>query len=79
MIFRDIFIDFYKALLGTPVISEGSIDTNVISEGAVFSVSQQLALIRPFTAEDVKAAMFSIDSHKSPGIDGFGSDFFKKT
>lgn len=38
-----------------------------------------MELIRPFTTEDVKQAIFEIDSHNSPGADGYNSDFFKKT
>lgn len=70
------FLGFYRAVLGTPVISEGVIDSQVISEGAVISVHQQIELICPFIAEDVHTAMFSISSHKSPMADGYGSEFF---
>ncbi|XP_074267063.1 uncharacterized protein LOC141590365 [Silene latifolia] len=31
----------------------------------------------PVTDEEIKQAMFSIDSNKSPGPDGYGSQFFK--
>lgn len=70
--------NYYQAFLGSPVQSTGLIDNAVISEGATLTFSQQLELVRPFSPEDVKNAMFAIDSHKSPGVDGFGSDFFKK-
>uniref|UniRef100_A0A803NM50 Reverse transcriptase zinc-binding domain-containing protein n=1 Tax=Cannabis sativa TaxID=3483 RepID=A0A803NM50_CANSA len=45
--------------------------------GSCLSVEQQVRLIKPFTIEDVKKVMFSIPSTKSPGLDGFGSGFFK--
>lgn len=36
-----------------------------------------LSLVQPFTVDDVKRALFSIPSHKSPEPDGFNSGFFK--
>ncbi|XP_021764901.1 uncharacterized protein LOC110729476 [Chenopodium quinoa] len=33
--------------------------------------------MEPFTSEEIKAAIFSIDDSKSPGLDGFPSGFFK--
>ncbi|XP_062075287.1 uncharacterized protein LOC133779329 [Humulus lupulus] len=40
-------------------------------------MEQQVRLLRPFSKSDVKKALFSIHSSKSPGLDGFGSGFFK--
>ncbi|XP_062085698.1 uncharacterized protein LOC133791797 [Humulus lupulus] len=37
----------------------------------------QISLVRPFTTKEVKDALFSINSIKSPGPDGYGSGFFK--
>ncbi|XP_011078512.1 uncharacterized protein LOC105162217 [Sesamum indicum] len=36
-----------------------------------------MQLIRPFTAEDVKLAMFDINEDKAPGPDDYSSGFFK--
>lgn len=38
-----------------------------------------MELIRPVTREEVKKALWSINSTKSPGPDGYGSDFIKAT
>lgn len=35
--------------------------------------------MRPFNTKDVQSAMFIIHSNKSPGSDGYGSNFFKKS
>lgn len=35
------------------------------------------SLCLPFTREEVKSAMFSIDGNKAPGPDGFNINFFK--
>ncbi|XP_074306080.1 uncharacterized protein LOC141641309 [Silene latifolia] len=42
------------------------------------TVDQSQWLDRPFTAEEVRDAVFSIGDNKSPGIDGLTSAFFKR-
>ncbi|XP_019263585.1 PREDICTED: uncharacterized protein LOC109241315 [Nicotiana attenuata] len=37
----------------------------------------EIFLVRPYTAAEVKAAMFSISERKSPGPDSYRSDFYK--
>ena len=34
-------------------------------------------LIKPPTLKEIRTALFSIDSNKTPGPDGFGAGFFK--
>lgn len=48
-----------------------------IAMGNSVSIDQQLDLIKPFTAIQIKEAIFSIGNNKSPELDGFGSGFFK--
>lgn len=36
-----------------------------------------MQLVRPYSVAEVKTAMFSIEETKSPGPDGYGSDFYK--
>ncbi|XP_021721367.1 uncharacterized protein LOC110688926 [Chenopodium quinoa] len=43
------------------------------------SSDHQNILMRPFTPEEIRVAIFSIDDSKSPGPDGFSSAFFKKS
>ncbi|XP_062080507.1 uncharacterized protein LOC133785272 [Humulus lupulus] len=45
--------------------------------GQINEKFEDLRLMKPFTRKDVEAAMFSINSIKSPGPDGYGSGFFK--
>ncbi|XP_070013891.1 uncharacterized protein [Nicotiana sylvestris] len=66
-------------LLGTRRNSRVSLFTNIIQNGPLLFIPQQVYLIRPFNGKDVKEAMFSIDSNKSLGPDGYGSGFFKAT
>lgn len=70
------FTDFYKKLLGTKVERTHTKD-EVFGEGPCLTLGQQLDLIKPYTKEDVKKAMYSINKNKSPGPDGYGSGFYK--
>ncbi|XP_062099902.1 uncharacterized protein LOC133805759 [Humulus lupulus] len=40
-------------------------------------LDKQIGLVKPFTTKDVKTALFNFHSHKSPGLDRFGSALFK--
>ena len=42
-------------------------------------MEQQVDLCKPFTDADIKEVMFSIPNHKSLGLDGFSSGFFKSS
>ncbi|KAL2934807.1 LINE-1 reverse transcriptase-like protein [Bienertia sinuspersici] len=64
-------------LLGTKAQATGVVQTEVIQAGKIVSAEQAQCLMRPFSMEDVKNALFSIDGGKSPGPDGFNSSFFK--
>ncbi|KAJ8436766.1 hypothetical protein Cgig2_021296 [Carnegiea gigantea] len=71
------FVNYYKNLLGTPVLTQDNINDSIIAMGPCVSISQQIRLVQPFKSEDVQKALFSIPSHKSPGLDGFNNGFFK--
>ena len=50
----------------------------VISQGDRIRQEHKELLAKPYSAEEVKEALFfSIGSCKSPGPDGYGSHFFK--
>lgn len=49
----------------------------ILRNGPVLSVEQQLCLLKPVSAKEVKSAILKIDSNRSPGPDGYGSGFFK--
>lgn len=54
-------------------------DVGAIVGGSILDIPQQIELIKPFSAQEIKQAFFSIGSHKSLGVDGYCSDFFKKS
>lgn len=43
------------------------------------NLEEQISLIKPFTHKEIKDTMFSINSNKSLGLDGFDSGFFKNS
>ncbi|XP_021773637.1 uncharacterized protein LOC110737613 [Chenopodium quinoa] len=67
------FIDFYTNLLGSQSAATGKVHLKVISEGQVLSDEAGLGISRPFSSNDVKNAIWSIQDDKAPGPDGFSS------
>ncbi|KAG5591485.1 hypothetical protein H5410_041999 [Solanum commersonii] len=51
--------------------------SDIIQQGTLVNEAQRDELTREFTKEEVKQALWAIDGNKSPGLDGYGSKFFK--
>ncbi|XP_062104897.1 uncharacterized protein LOC133816384 [Humulus lupulus] len=66
-----------ESIMGSHSTVSVPIQRDCFSHGSILSLDQHLRLIKPFTKKDVEAAMFSINSSKSLGPDGYGSGFFK--
>uniref|UniRef100_A0A803P5L3 Reverse transcriptase domain-containing protein n=1 Tax=Cannabis sativa TaxID=3483 RepID=A0A803P5L3_CANSA len=73
----DAFLDFYKNLLGTKRSNRKKVERNVINKGPLVSSDQAECLLKEFTEDDIKKAVFSIPGNKSPGPDGFSSSFYQ--
>ncbi|XP_062115338.1 uncharacterized protein LOC133829622 [Humulus lupulus] len=73
----DHFVKHFQNHLGSSSSATGTMNQNSIATGSKLSVEQQLYLLNPFTVKEIRAALFSIPSTKSPGPDGYGSGFFK--
>ncbi|XP_062100689.1 uncharacterized protein LOC133806613 [Humulus lupulus] len=71
------FLSHFKNFMGRRSLASKEIDKDCLNQGNRLSLEQQVRLLRPFSKSDVKKALFSIHSFKSPGLDGFGSGFFK--
>ncbi|XP_062099812.1 uncharacterized protein LOC133805659 [Humulus lupulus] len=71
------FLSHFEQFMGRRSSATMELDLECMNQGNNLSVEQQVRLLRPFSKRDVKKAMFSIHSSKSPGLDGFGSGFFK--
>ncbi|GAB2212027.1 hypothetical protein Droror1_Dr00025371 [Drosera rotundifolia] len=70
-------VDQFQDIIGTATARTGTVEDVFIREGSYLSASQQLALVHPFSAAEVKVVMWDIDDDKSPGIDGYTAVFFK--
>jgi len=77
---NEVFQNFYKHLY----TSSGSLDEEKIKqyfsnmELPKLDVLQSESLDLPITQEEVKAAITSLKSGKSPGMDGFPAEYYKK-
>ncbi|KAL0454000.1 UNVERIFIED_CONTAM: LINE-1 reverse transcriptase [Sesamum latifolium] len=69
------FVSFYLQLLGG-TRAKRALDLGTCAPGPL-SADEVQALIRPFTKEEVKAALFDIEEDRAPGPDGYSSGFFK--
>ncbi|XP_062075339.1 uncharacterized protein LOC133779384 [Humulus lupulus] len=71
------FLGHFKDCLGSPSSASGRVNMQHIDLGPKLSVEQQASFLRPFSKKEIREALFSIPNTKSPGPDGYGSDFFK--
>lgn len=71
------FLDFFRKLLGQKREDRKVSESRIYAAGMVLNVEQQLRLIEPVTDNEIQDAMFSINSIKSPGPNGYGSGFFQ--
>lgn len=71
------FITFYEQLYGETSTDLQSVKHEIIQQGPLVSEQQASQLCVEVTDDEIKQALFSISSNKSPGSDGFGAGFFK--
>lgn len=71
-------VGFYKNLLGQNKDHMPVVRPELLQERPTFDRSQQLNLIKSFTADEVEQALKNVGDSKAPGEDGFNSFFFKK-
>ena len=71
------FIDYFQGVLGTedpcvtPMMDQALFDRRL-------TLHESLEIVRPFTNDEIKCALFSIGKDKASGSDGFSSLFFKR-
>lgn len=71
------FTDFYSNVLGSSNIERDHVNGELIKKRAVLIYNMGLTLIQPVIAREIKKALRYIPGDKSPGPDGYGSQFFK--
>lgn len=69
---NEAFLDYYENLLGSAMTNRTRVKQVVIEKDPLLSTDHM-----PFTTQEVKHALLSIPSNRSPGLDGFGGYFFK--
>lgn len=67
-------IDFYKKLFRPSINNSISLE---VEDTSRISDNQALELIRPFSMEELKLAVFQMERNKSPGPDGFPVEFYQ--
>ncbi|XP_062094142.1 uncharacterized protein LOC133800206 [Humulus lupulus] len=71
------FLDHFRGYMGSSSSANGSFNSQCIELGHFLDIEMQLSLTKEFRKSDVKKALFSIPSTKSPGLDGYGYEFYK--
>lgn len=71
--------EFYMRLMGTSAEVLPMLDQNTVKRGAQLNIHQQRMLDADCTEQEVRKALFSMNSSKAPGIDGFNVHFFKRS
>lgn len=72
-----VFLEYYKWLLGTSDRGRTPVKQAIINQGPLVTDAMRNFLSSPFTGKEIKDAMWDIDGGKAPGLDGFGSAFYK--
>ncbi|XP_074293289.1 uncharacterized protein LOC141620270 [Silene latifolia] len=70
---RDAFVNYYHQLF----FGGNGIDPDIIANGHCLDTQDINALVTPITRKEIKDGLFSINSHKSPRLDGFSAGSFK--
>ncbi|XP_074291826.1 uncharacterized protein LOC141618631 [Silene latifolia] len=70
------FLSYYEGLLGTSATT-AKVHKATVKTGRVVNVQMAQRLRQPVSPEEIKQCFFSIPSNKSPGPDGYSSQFYK--
>ncbi|XP_074288536.1 uncharacterized protein LOC141613691 [Silene latifolia] len=70
------FLDYYEELLGKSN-QTNDVNVNVVRRGSCCTDDHWALLAKPVTFEEIRSCLFSIPKDKSPGPDGYTSQFFK--
>uniref|UniRef100_A0A803NPT5 DUF4283 domain-containing protein n=1 Tax=Cannabis sativa TaxID=3483 RepID=A0A803NPT5_CANSA len=73
----EVFLDYYKQLLGTSMINRRKVISSVLINGPTVTSQQRDIHLKPITDEEIKKAIFAIPRAKAPGPDGYSSSFFQ--
>ncbi|XP_062103697.1 uncharacterized protein LOC133814800 [Humulus lupulus] len=71
------YVGHFRGVLGSASSASCKLNLQTIQMGPRLSFDQQVKLLKPFSKKEIREALFSIPITKSPGLDGYGSGFFK--
>jgi Reverse transcriptase (RNA-dependent DNA polymerase) len=71
-------LGYYKNLLGSKGSTWVSFSNTIWEQHECVLDSENASLIAPFTEEEIRCAVFSMNPNKSPGPDGFSILFYQK-
>jgi len=69
---------FYKSLFGSSLTSSMHLSPCFWQGRGSLTEEDKTDLIKPFSEEEIKAAIFEMKSASAPGPNGFGVQFFKQ-
>ena len=72
-----VLLRFFKNLVGTSAHVSTSLDLENLLLPNALSTTQASDLLKPFTLEEIKEALWAMKDDASPGPDGFGPSFYK--
>jgi hypothetical protein len=75
---KNYITEFYKKLFGPPDASTLSFDANRIDDIPQVTEAENDHLIAPFSEEEVREAIFDMETNKAPGPDGIPAEFYQK-
>ncbi|XP_009762038.1 uncharacterized protein [Nicotiana sylvestris] len=73
------FVEFYEKILGTDKKNRKHVVSRLVQAGPMVSEEQRAKMLKIFTMQEIKEALWGIDGTKAPGPDGYGSQFFKES
>ncbi|XP_074290907.1 uncharacterized protein LOC141617632 [Silene latifolia] len=73
---EDAFLNYYKSLLGESKIT-ANVHLPTVRAGKLITACHSQGLLAPVNPAEIKDSLFSIPANKSPGPDGFSSQFYK--
>jgi hypothetical protein len=73
---KDYITSCYKDLFGPPKRISFSLDETRADDIVQVSQKENDLLVRPFTIEEVREALFQMEHNKEPGLDGFLAEFY---
>ncbi|XP_074266041.1 uncharacterized protein LOC141588501 [Silene latifolia] len=73
---QNALLSYYQDLLGTTTVTD-HVSLSVVRRGSCCTTEHWEILNRPATVEEIKHSIFSIPKSKSPGPDGFNSQFYR--